>query len=88
MGGIVDKDILIARVNAHVDYLYPRIVDEEKRSDFYRTIQNLINDEIPLPTSKSGGVEMAIDIFLEILHYHKRRFVDGRHRANFYLEKI
>lgn len=84
----MDKDILNTKIYAHIEYILPKIINDDKRKDFLRTLQELMDDKIPLPRSESGGVEMAIDIYFEILHYHKRRFEDGRYRTNFYLEKI
>lgn len=79
-------DLTIVRLNAHLNYMYPRIFDEKKRKEFIKAMFLLKNDEIPTE-DKYGGTKMALDIYREIVQIHDERFGEGR-SGDAYLEKL
>jgi hypothetical protein len=84
----MEKDLLRTRLNAHLEYIYPRITNTEKQREFLIAMRELIDDKIPRPVSKNGGAEMAIDIYVELIYSDNKRFGEGRSHSNFYLEKV
>lgn len=79
-------DLILARLDAHFNYLVGKIHDEDKRNEFIRAMFMLRNDEI-LKEDRYGGGEMALDIYCEIVQIHKERFEEGR-SGDAYFEKI
>ena len=79
-------DITFTRLNAHLAHMYSRIINDKKRDEFVKAVFYLNNGE-PLPEDKHGGVNMALDIYNEIVQIHKERFEEGR-SGDAYLEKL
>ena len=84
----MEQDILAIRLRAHLVYLYENIGDLQKRKDFLNTMNILISGGFPSTKSKSGGTEMAIDLFNEVYYIHLCRFEKGRFNHDFFLERL
>ena len=84
----MQEDLVAVRMNAHLDYILPRITNTDKQLEFLKTMRDLINKELPNPVSKNGGAELAYNTYLEILYTNMKRFEEGRQKAPFYLEKV
>jgi hypothetical protein len=91
---MLPPDILIKRLNAHLNYLYPRVLKENKRNEFEQAIRDIIGnirsgDEfgINLGFDRHGGVKMAVEVLNDIVKTTDERFVTGR-SGDFYMEKL
>jgi len=79
-------DLTLIRLNAHFNYIAPKIINEKKREEFTNAVCLLINGQ-KLPEDKFGGVNFALDLYTEIDNIHTERFVEGR-SGDAYLEKL
>ncbi len=79
-------DLTHIRLNAHLNYILPRIDDENKAKEFVNAVICLINNE-PVAKDKHGGADMAVDIYNEIVQIHRERFEEGR-SGDALLEKL
>jgi len=84
----MQEDLVAVRMNAHLEYILPRITNAEKQLEFLKAMRELINKQLPNPVSKNGGAELAIDTYMEILYCNMKRFEEGREQTPFYLERI
>jgi hypothetical protein len=79
-------ELVMIRLKAHFDYMYPRLHDELKKEQFAWGYHCLLNGVKPASSSLAEGTKMIIDIYDEIVHIHNERF-NGR-TGDMYLEKL
>lgn len=81
-------ELVLIRLKAHFDYVYPRIHNKKIRDKFNEAMLAIDRfDMAYFEYNKDDGSRMALDIYKQIVQIHKERFEEGR-SGDFYLEKL
>jgi hypothetical protein len=81
---------------AHWKYMFPRIHEAKKKQEFMDTMQIMVRNVLDaepntfnnIPKNVHGGVNMAVDVAMEILAYDEQRFGHEGRSGDFYMEKL
>lgn len=83
-------DLDLIRLNAHFNYVRPRITDKKKQKEFVEAFVAIASNNMEYFDDEENyneGAKMLLDIWEKILQIHRDRFIDGR-TGDILLEKL
>lgn len=89
-------DIILARLNAHLSYLAPRLVGEKRKVEFIGAMNIIIGNIRDIQSDyllgigmcRKGGISLAKDITEDIIRNTELRFGHAGRTGDFMLERL